>query len=415
MRHWSWLFERVAKRLWVRASLYCLAGMATALAGLVLGRFIPSDLSAKLGADSVGSILTIIGSSMLTVTTFSLSTLVAATASAASGGTPRATTLLLEDETAQRALSTFLGAFLFSLVGLIALRSGLYDDGGRFVLFAATLLLVALITLTLLRWIDHLTSLGRVGETIARVEAVALKEIAAHRDAPFLGGRAPGPVAQDASWISPEEIGHILHLDMGRLQALGETHQARIHVLRRPGALAGPGQPILAIEAGTPLDAAAEAAFREGFVLGARRSFKEDPRFGLVVLAEIGMRAHSAAVNDPGTAIDVLTALTRLLSQTAPRQDREAEIRYDRVFVPAITAQDLFEDAFLGMARDGAGNLEFSIRLQKAMALLAAGPDAEIAAAARRLAREAAARSLEVITFEPDRQRLLAVCARGSA
>lgn len=121
--------KRVTKRLWFRATLYCVVGIVTALIGVVVGPWLPPEFTRKLGADAVGSILTILASSMLAVTTFSLSTLVSAASAAANGATPRATGLLLEDKTAQTALSTFLGSFLFSLVGIIALNTGLYGEG----------------------------------------------------------------------------------------------------------------------------------------------------------------------------------------------------------------------------------------------------------------------------------------------
>jgi uncharacterized membrane protein len=38
---------------------------------------------------------------------------------------------------------------------------------------------------------------------------------------------------------------------------------------------------------------------------------------------------------------------------------------YDRIAVPELTIEDLFEDAFRPLARDGAGNIEVMIRLQK--------------------------------------------------
>jgi len=44
-------------------------------------------------------------------------------------------------------------------------------------LFAVTIAVVILIVYTLLRWIDHLSRLGRVGETIDRVEGAAIEAI----------------------------------------------------------------------------------------------------------------------------------------------------------------------------------------------------------------------------------------------
>ena len=113
MSKWLWLYRRLTKKLWYRASLYCVMGIVAALIAKVIGPLIPGDFPQKVGVDAVGAILTIIASSMLAVTTFSLTTMVSATAAASQSATPRVTKLLVEDTTAQRALSTFLGAFLF--------------------------------------------------------------------------------------------------------------------------------------------------------------------------------------------------------------------------------------------------------------------------------------------------------------
>lgn len=48
------------------------------------------------------------------------------------------------------------------------------------------------------------------------------------------------------------------------------------------------------------------------FLIGDERTFDDDPRFGLVVLSEIASRALSPAVNDPGTAIDIIGTFVRL-------------------------------------------------------------------------------------------------------
>lgn len=62
---------------------------------------------------------------------------------------------------------------------------------------------------------------------------------------------------------------------------------------------------------GTPEDA--HQVVNRAVVLGADRSFHMDPRFGLTTLAEIASRALSPGINDPGTAIDVIKRLIRIL------------------------------------------------------------------------------------------------------
>ncbi len=57
----------------------------------------------------------------------------------------------------------------------------------------------------------------------------------------------------------------------------------------------------------------------------------------------------------------------RLLSQWARESaDRaEEEPTHPQIHVPPLTAADLLEDAFMLMARDGAGLIEVQLRIQK--------------------------------------------------
>lgn len=410
-----WLLKRMMRRLWFTATLYCLFGIVTALAAIWLAPYLPEELPRSFGAKSVDSILTIIASSMLAVTTFSLTTLVSATSAAASSATPRATSLLLEDRTAQRALSTFLGSFLFSLIGLIALNTELYGERGRFLLFLATLGMVALIVVTLLRWIDHLAGLGRVSETISRVEDAAGRALAAHRQDPSLGARAWEAPPAGAIAIVHEAVGYVQYLDMAAIDRLAQELDATIYVTRRPGSLCDPSQPIAHLvlkDHQMTLPAEAASRLQAALTIGDRRSFEQDPRFGLITLSEIGSKALSPGVNDPGTAIDVLATMTRLLAQ-APRRD-PSPLRHEHVHLAPLGEDDLIEAAFMPISRDGAGQVEVAIRLQKALgAIAAAGADER--AACSRMARSALARAMAALSFQEDRERIEAAHAAAFA
>ena len=184
-----WATHRLTKRLWFRASLFSLLGVATALLAVVFKDFVPSPAHAHRcrcgGQNSGHHCVQHAGRHDL-----SLSTMVTAYGAASSGVTPRATTLVMEDTTTQNALATFIGSFLFSLVGIIALSTGAYGAQGRVLLFAVTIAVVVLVVYTLLRWIDHLSKLGRVGETIDRVEKAAMAAIRQRAQWPCLGAAA---------------------------------------------------------------------------------------------------------------------------------------------------------------------------------------------------------------------------------
>lgn len=415
---WRWILLQTTKRLWFRATLFSLAGVLTALLAIALRDFVPPSLPAKVGADSVDKILSIIASSMLAVTTFSLSTMVSAYGAASSGVTPRATTLVMEDSTTQNALATFIGSFLFSLVGIIALSTGAYGAQGRVVLFAVTIVMVMLIVYTLLRWIDHLSKLGRVGETIDRVEMAALGALERRAKWPFLGA-APYPadvsLPASAGTVFSSATGYVQHVDVSALAAVTQQHRVVIYLEVLPGSFLHVGAPLARIiwqsDAGevAELDAQVTAAI----TIGLRRTFDQDPRFGLSVLAEIASRALSPATNDSGTVIDVIGRGVRCFAQWS-KQAPVATAHDDRcrqVHVRGIEVEDLFDDFFTLIARDGAGLLEIDIRFIKALHSLMQVDPVLFAEHCQLHARLLLKRADLALQLEEDKHRLRAVAS----
>ncbi|HWJ76318.1 MAG TPA: DUF2254 domain-containing protein [Kaistia sp.] len=413
MSRWQWLWKQFTRRLWVRASLIGALGVVAAVLAAVIERYIPWQLPGKIGADAVGGILDIIASSMLAVTTFSLSVMTSAYGSATNNVTPRATKLLMEDRVTQNVLSTFIGSFLFSIVGIVVLKTGAYGDRGRVILFLVTIGVIVLIVVTLLRWIDHLTRLGRVGETTNRVEEATLTALKARIEQPCLGGvplEEPLRARAAEGWaVTADSIGYVLHVDMEALERLAEEIDCDIVLVAIPGAFTFPHSALACLEQRPDDEAVSEIVetVRRAYSIGTERSFDQDPRFGLAVLSEIGSRALSPGINDSGTAIDVIGRVTRLLSLWAARPAPDLEtLRYKRVHVPPLESDDLLEDAFMLMARDGAAMIEVQLRIQKALYALGAKGDVDVRAAARRQAEMAMARAEAALTLAADKKRL---------
>ncbi|RVT96151.1 DUF2254 domain-containing protein [Rhodovarius crocodyli] len=410
MPRWRWLLANVARRLWVRATLIGLLGVLAALMAAVVERYIPWHLPGQIGADAVEGILSILASSMLAVTTFSLSIMVSAYGSATSNVTPRATKLLIEDRLTQTALSAFLGSFLFGIVGLILLKTGAYGERGRVVLFAVTIAVIVLVVVSLLRWIDHLTRFGRVGETTVRVEEAARAAIEAWVERPCLGGTPLRAVPESAAPVTGEAIGYVQHIDMPALADLCDAAGVEIFVNAVPGTFIYPDTPLALVD-GLPPER--RHALIQAFTIGDVRSFDQDPRFGLAVLSEIASRALSPAVNDPGTAIDVIGRCTRLMCRWAAEAASKAP-EYPQVHVPAHAWPDLLEDAFMPIARDGAAMLEVQLRLQKALLALARTGGPGLGAAALEQSRQALSRAEGAMPLEADKARLRAEIAASA-
>ena len=186
-----WLRER-RNRLWVTPALASVVAVLLALAAAWVSRVVPEDTLPDIDRDTVQSLLTIVASSMLAVTTFSLSIMVSAFASAANGATPRATELVMGDEGTRSAIAMFLSAFIYAVVARVALGMGYYGGAGRFVLFLGTMGVLVMLLVTLVNWVKTLSTLGRMSNTLNKIEQAAEKALRTHWRAPLLGaGPAP--------------------------------------------------------------------------------------------------------------------------------------------------------------------------------------------------------------------------------
>lgn len=371
----------LGKKVWARAAAFTLMAVAFALAAGFIGGLLPFRLVIDLGQDSVGSILQIIASSMLAVTTFSITAMVTVYSSATTIATPRATQLMVEDTTSQNALSTFVGGFTFSLVGIIALSTGYYGDQGRTILFFGTLVMITVIVVTLLRWIAHLSTFGRMSDIIDRVEAAATTSLTAYAKSPSLGANPLAGPDHEGTHVFADKPGYVVFVDLPVLDRAAADAGRPIQVVATAGRVADATTPLAIVEGDVEGDVEGEveeelqASIRRAFRIEAHRTYEQDPRLGVIALTEIASRALSPATNDPGTAIEILGALQRVFTATLT-ETRDEDVDYPMVWVRSVTLEDLVMDAFRTLSRDGAGILEVQMRLQKCLAALAAtAPD----------------------------------------
>lgn len=405
-----WRLHEILNSLWFRVTIFAVLGLVTAVAGSLLRDQIPAGLAGQIGAEAIEPILDIVASSMLTVTTFSLSILTAAYATASSGSTPRAVTLLVRDGVSQTVLATFIGAFVFSLVGLIMLNTELYGDGGRVVLFAVTLLVILVVIVSLLRWINRLGELGLIGDNLTRLETATAVTLHARLDRPWLGANPMrGDAPADSVPVLTPEVGHVQSCDMESLSGLAETHGLIVWMTATPGDLVHAGRPLLHVN-GLPGDPDEAGPIRDSlvgcFTLRPTRSFEQDPRFGFRVLSEMGQRALSPAVNDPGTAISATVRMMRILS--AWTEEVAPEVTYPRLHIRSITAEEILEDSLIPLARDGASIVEMQAALQDMLLGLVRQAPEVFGPPARALSPQLLAHGLEGLVLEADKARIRA-------
>ena len=409
------LYNRLSEKLWIRPLLFCILAAAVAFAAAFTDRLGIENLIPNIDHDTVEKLLSIIAASMLGVATFAVGSMVSAYASVSSNATPRAFTLVISDDVSKTVLSTFIAAFIFSVIALIAIKASYYGQTGLFSVFITTIIVLGWVVFSFVKWVDQIARLGRLGTTIDRVEKAAEAAIERRRHSPTLGALPVDTNADPGEPIFADAIGYVQHVNVKALQSCAEYYKATLTVAALPGAFIAPGRALAFVkksggEASRGFDASLVV---NEFVIGHDRVFDEDPRFGLIALSEIAARALSPAVNDPGTAIGIIGTFVRLFAQWTTRiKDGEepSEAQFDRVRVAPLSVDEMFDDAFTAITRDGAGVLEVVVRLQKAFISLSATGHQEIKAAASHHSKLSLARAEMALKlpYEMERARALA-------
>ena len=408
----SYVWSQITSQFWFRVSLYALSAVVAVLIAELAAPLIPKAIVESVNKGASRELLKILASSMLVVATFSLGSMVQAYSAAASLATPRATRILINDPKSQRVLSTFLGAFVYAMVGLLFQGFGYYNPAGDTVLLGATALVVIVVIGTLFGWLDHLANLVRLGETIKKVETRAAEVFEMRLEHPNLGGVPLKQGLQETRWpVFTHDTGYVQYINLPKLNAIADRAGEYITVGRIPGALADPHIPLANLSwAASDQDI---KEIRDAFTLDHERSFDQDPRFCLVILSEIASRALSPGINDPGTAISIIGTQQRLLTQwfqgIAATPDHPPPCA--RIQVPSVDPADLFEDAFGPLTRDAAPIVEVGLRLQKALRSLSALGPQDYSEQARICSNRALRLANDALTLSEDRDRLANLAA----
>lgn len=406
-----WL-RRIFSEIWLRILGFCLLSVATAVLANLLSPLIPASWAGKLGSDAVEPVLNILASSMLTVSTFSLGIMASAVAGAAQGASPRTTQLLLDDQTSQNVIATFMGAFVFSLVGIICLKIGIYDGSGRIILMLMTIVILVIIFISFVRWIDLLRTFGRINDTLKRLENAITSAIDKRIASPCLGchiwdGQLPEQEnGEELTPIYAETAGYVQHIDLAQLNQLAEENNLDIYIICDPGSFTTMRKPLLRIN-GEISDELAEK-LRNCFVLGIERDYRQDVRFGFIIMAESASRALSPGINDPGTAIDILRRAQRLLlkwvraEKTYREEKGEPEISYSHLWLTPLGTDIIYKDLIRPIARDGAGNVEVQIAIQKTLLELAYANPEFMLDSTQKASRDALSRAEKSLNMAED-------------
>jgi uncharacterized membrane protein len=394
----EYLFRELRSSLWVKPAIMGLAAVGWVTLAYAVAEYLPDKMKIGIERNILINLLGIMASTMLTVATFSVAAMVSAFGAVATTATPRATRIVMADQSSQNSLTSFLSAFIYAIVALVAISLGdYYGPGGRLLLFVGYCIMVGWVLISFVRWVDRVSKLGRMADTLERVEETCREAFSSPEAMGTLGAKRAGDTEISGTEVKSNVIGYVQNIDIETLDRIAGELSASIRVLERPGAFVDPNDSLAVVVNHDALDDKIAERIRKTFKIGDTRRVSSDPRFGLIILSEIADRALSTAVNDPGTAIAVLGIQIRLMEAWCTHNYETHEVTYGNVEVSPLDPEDLLDDAFTAISRDGAAMYEVGSRVQKCLAVLARLGHESLATAARRhskLALEQAERAL---------------------
>jgi len=403
--------RQYTRKLWVRVLIMGLLAFAAVGITQVVEYIIPETLAKSVTGSSADRLLDIIASAMLSVTIFSITVMVSVYQSSSTQWTPRIHRLIMQDRHTQNTLAVFIGAYVYALLGIVLRETGIYDDEHAFVLFWMTVAVVSVIVIYLIRWVLHLQGFGQLIDITRQIEETTRNQFKERLAQPCLGARPfHGDLPDGTRTLHAWESGYIQHIYPEALNALAVEHEVELYLIKEIGKFIFLNEPVLEVrQKGDTLDWDALCEAVQGsLILGDLRTYDQDPRFGLLVMGEVGSKAMSPGVNDPGTAIDVITRIGRILSSYRDETETTPEDVLENIYVRPLDPAKLLRDGFGALSRDAAGTLEVQQRLQQTLSGLMRHPDEALCKAAREMAQQELARALEAMSFVPDQVALIA-------
>ena len=139
-----------------------------------------------------------------------------------------------------------------------------------------------------------------------------------------------------------------------------------VELVPRVGDFVAKGEPLFRLYGGT--NWIGENRLRAQVAFGPERTIDQDPAFAFRVIVDVAIKALSAAINDPTTAVLALDQLHRLLRQVGRRHLHDDAVFDSRGALRLISATPDWEDfvqlTFSEIRLYGAANFQISRRIR---------------------------------------------------
>ncbi|MDN3450775.1 DUF2254 domain-containing protein [Planococcus sp. APC 3906] len=275
--------------------------------------FIPSILLTKV--DLAKTIMGTLAGALLTMSTFTFSTILVVLTMYSAQFSPRALKNFVHDPVTWRVLGIFLGGFIYNTLSLLFMRDDLYTHD---VLSTFVGIVIAFFCLgTFAYFIHYIATTVQVSKLIEVLIKDAEDVISYYEEfeekcavSEISDGLNPIGIIET---VNAETSGYLQFMSFEKLLGHADKNGFEVDVLVCIGDYIYEGKPLMNIyrKEGQDYDVSGY------YSIGGERSAEQDLPYALQKLVEIALRAISPGINDPNTANDIIVRIGRLLGKTA--------------------------------------------------------------------------------------------------
>jgi len=289
------------------------------------GTIDPTAVLIKISAAGARSVHETVITATLSFLVFTFGSLLVAIQVAGGQYTPRViVTVFLRDNVIRTCVGLFVVALLFALRALRELDDTVHQL--PFILSAA-FGLISVVTFLFL--IDYAARMLRPISIVARVGQLGIAVVRDVYPEPTTRPRAVEPHAAlpplDRTVVNVQRSGVVLAVNLEGLVALSRQSGGIIEFVPQVGDFLAVDEPLFKLYGGAA--AIDDRVLLASVALGTERTMEQDPTFAFRILVDIAIKALSAAINDPTTAVLAIDQLHRLLRRVGLQDLRGEELR----------------------------------------------------------------------------------------
>ena len=308
-----WLKEK----FWLTPAIYSIVAVALSIIFfyvdlLLVERFneyIPTILLTNV--DLAKTIMGSLAGALLTMTTFTFSTILVVLTMYSSQFSPRTLKNFVHDRLTWRVLGIFLGGFVYNTLSLLFMRDDLYNHN---VISTFIGILIAFFCLaTFAYFVHHIASTIQVGKLIVELVGDAERVISLYEKLEKENSN-PSPPWNPVGikeTIRAETTGYVQFLSFDKMKDYSQEHGVKIELNVKIGDFVFEGKPLANMYG----EKSHDVSVNDFLTIGEERTTEQDIDFSIQKLIEVALRAISPGINDPNTANEIALRVGGLLGR----------------------------------------------------------------------------------------------------